>query len=141
LTERFKEEEPMNWLKKESWSPYVGGALIGLLSWVAFLTVAPLGASTSYVRTSGMIGQIFAYDYVKNLPYYIKDKPIIDWQWMFVIGVLIGAFISAKLSGTMFRRFVPVMWEERFGGGRLKRWLFAFAGGAILMFGARMADG
>jgi hypothetical protein len=131
----------MKWFKKESWSPYIGGAIIGLLSWLAFLTVAPLGASTSYVRTSGMIEQLFAADRVKSLPYFIKEAPIIDWQWLFVVGVLIGAFISARLSGTVARRFVPVMWEERFGKSRLKRWLAAFAGGAILMFGARMADG
>jgi uncharacterized protein len=131
----------MDWLKRESWSPYVGGAIIGILSWIAFLTVAPLGASTSYVRTSGMIEQLFASDHVKSLPYYIKDAPIIDWQWMFVIGVLIGAFISARLSGTLYKRFVPVMWEERFSNNRMKRWIFAFVGGVILMFGARMADG
>lgn len=131
----------MEWLKKESWSPYVGGAIIGVLSWIAFLTVAPLGASTSYVRTSGMIEKLFAAEYVKSLPYYIKDAPVIDWQWMFVVGVLAGAFLSAKISGTLADRFVPVMWEERFGGNRLKRWLFAFSGGVVLMFGARMADG
>jgi threonine/homoserine/homoserine lactone efflux protein len=131
----------MHWLRKESWSPYVGGALIGLLSWIAFLTVAPLGASTSYVRTSGMIEKLFAPDYVKQLPYFIKEAPIIDWQWMFVIGVLIGAFLSAWVSRTTSKRFVPVMWEERFGTGRLKRWVSAFSGGVILMFGARMADG
>ncbi len=131
----------MNWLKKESWSPYAGGAIIGLLSWIAFLTIAPLGASTSYVRTSGMIEKFFASDYVGNLPYFIKEKPVIDWQWMFVVGCLIGAFISAKFTGKLANRFVPVMWEERFGPGKLLRWLFAFAGGIILMFGARMADG
>jgi threonine/homoserine/homoserine lactone efflux protein len=131
----------MNWLKKESWSPYVGGAIIGVLSWIAFLTIAPLGASTSYVRTSGMIEKIFAPDYVTNLPYFIKETPKIDWQWMFVIGCLIGAFISAKLSGKLANRFIPAMWEERFGTGKLRRWLFAFVGGIILMFGARMADG
>jgi hypothetical protein len=131
----------MDWLKRESWSPYVGGAIIGLLSWIAFLTVAPLGASTSYVRTSGMIENLFASEHVKNLPYYIKDAPIIDWQWMFVIGVLIGAFLSARLSGTMYKRFVPVMWKERFGNNRGNRWIVAFFGGVILMFGARMADG
>lgn len=131
----------MDWLKKESWSPYVGGAIIGFLSWIAFLTIAPLGASTSYVRTSGMIEKLFAPDYVKSLPYYIKEAPIIDWQWMFVVGVMIGAFLSARLSGTLYKRFVPVMWEERFGSNRLRRWSFAFFGGVILMFGARMADG
>jgi hypothetical protein len=66
---------------------------------------------------------------------------MIDWQWMFVIGVLIGAFISARLSGKLSKRFIPVMWEEKFGGNRWKRWFFAFSGGVILMFGARMADG
>jgi len=131
----------MDWLKRESWSPYIGGAIIGLLSWIAFLTVAPLGASTSYVRTSGMIEKIFAADHVNSLPYYLKELPMIDWQWMFVSGVLIGAFISALLSGTFYRRFVPVMWKERFGDNRWKRWAFAFVGGMILMFGARMADG
>jgi len=131
----------MDWLRRESWSPYIGGAIIGILSWIAFLTVAPLGASTSYVRTSGMIEKLFASDHVNSLPYYLKEVPMIDWQWMFVFGVLIGAFISAWLSGTLYKRFVPVMWQERFGGNRCKRWIFAFVGGVILMFGARMADG
>ncbi len=131
----------MDWLKRESWSPYIGGAIIGVLSWIAFLMVAPLGASTSYVRTSGMIEKLFASEHVKSLLYYLKEVPMIDWQWMFVAGVLIGAFISAWLSGTLYRRFVPVMWKERFGGRPWKRWAVAFVGGVILMFGARMADG
>lgn len=131
----------MRWLKKEFWSPYVVGAVIGVLSWVAFLAIAPLGSSTSYVRTSGMIENLFFSDHVQSLPYFLKDKPIIDWQWMFVVGVLIGAFISAKLSGTSFKAFVPAMWKARFGENRFKRWAAAFFGGAVLMFGARMADG
>jgi hypothetical protein len=31
--------------------------------------------------------------------YYQEVKPEIDWQWMLVIGVVIGAFIAALLSG------------------------------------------
>ncbi len=131
----------MKFLKKESWSPYLGGAVIGLLSWAAFLLVAPLGASTSYVRTAGMIEKFFSPEHVSGLPYFARELPIIDWQWMFVVGVLIGAFISSLLSGTSRARFVPSMWEERFGPGKFKRWIFAFIGGIILMFGARMADG
>jgi threonine/homoserine/homoserine lactone efflux protein len=141
LDENNKEANLMNCLRRKDWSPYIGGAIIGILSWIAFLTVAPLGASTSYVRTSGMIEKLFASDHVNSLPYYLKEVPMIDWQWMFVFGVLIGAFISAWLSGTLYKRFVPVMWQERFGGNRWKRWIFAFVGGVILMFGARMADG
>jgi hypothetical protein len=36
---------------------------------------------------------------------------------------------------------VPPMWEARFGASRAKRGTMAVLGGAVLMFGARLADG
>lgn len=132
----------MNILKKAQWSPYVAGALIGVVSWFSVLTAGKyLGVSTTFVRSIGMIESILAPDRVATLPYFVKEKPIVDWQWMEVLGILIGAFIAAKLSGDFKKRFVPPMWERRFGPSRLKRWGVAFFGGIILMFGARMADG
>ena len=132
----------MNVLKKTSWSPYAAGALIGLVSWFSVLTAGKyLGVSTTFVRTIGMIESLFAPERVVSLPYFIKEKPIIDWQWMEVLGILIGAFLASKLSGDFKRSFLPPMWEKRFGPSRFKRWIVAFSGGIILMFGARMADG
>lgn len=132
----------MNILKKPQWSPYVAGALIGMVSWFAVLTAGKyLGVSTTFVRTAGMIEKIFAPERVTSMPYFREIKPIIDWQWMEVLGILIGAFIAARLSGEFKGRFVPPMWEKRFGPDRFKRWFVAFLGGIILMFGARMADG
>jgi hypothetical protein len=132
----------MNILKKTRWSPYVAGALIGVVSWFSVLTAGKyLGVSTTFVRTAGMIESLFAPERTVALPYFVKEKPIIDWQWMEVLGILIGAFIVAKLSGDFKSRFVPPMWEKRFGSSRIKRWSVAFLGGIILMFGARMADG
>lgn len=132
----------MNILKKPQWSPYVAGALIGVVSWFSVLTAGKyLGVSTTFVRTAGMIESLFAPGRVASMPYFIREKPIIDWQWMEVLGILIGAFIAAKLSGDFKSRFVPPMWEKRFGPSRIKRWFVAFLGGIILMFGARMADG
>lgn len=132
----------MNRFKKPQWSPYASGALIGVVSWFAVLTAGKyLGVSTTFVRTIGMIESLFAPEHVSTLPYFIKEKPIIDWQWMEVLGILIGAFIAARLSGEFKGRFVPTMWEKRFGTDRFKRWFVAFFGGIILMFGARMADG
>jgi hypothetical protein len=132
----------MNIFKKNQWSPYVAGALIGMVSWFAVLTAGKyLGVSTTFVRTIGMIESLFAPEHVATLPYFIKEKPIIDWQWMEVLGILIGAFIAARLSGEFKSKFVPPMWEKRFGPDRFKRWFVAFFGGIILMFGARMADG
>ncbi len=132
----------MDILKKPQWSPYVAGALIGVVSWFSVLTAGKyLGVSTTFVRTAGMIESLFAPERTAALPYFVKEKPIIDWQWMEVLGILIGAFIAAKLSGDFKSRFVPPMWEKRFGPDRFKRWFVAFLGGIILMFGARMADG
>lgn len=132
----------MSALKKVQWSPYVAGALIGVVSWFSVVTAGQyLGVSTTFVRSIGMIESIFAPGRVATLPYFAKEKPVIDWQWMEVLGILIGAFIAAKLSSDFKKRFVPPMWEKRFGPSRLKRWAVAFFGGIILMFGARMADG
>jgi len=95
-----KGEENMNWLRMEQWSPYIVGIGIGILSWAAFLlSDKPIGCSTAYTRTSGMIERLFQGDKVLEKPYYQKFAPVIDWQWMLVIGVVIGAYISAKLSG------------------------------------------
>jgi hypothetical protein len=141
-TSKEKEGQEMNFLKKVQWSPYVAGALIGVVSWFSVLTADKyLGVSTTFVRTIGMVENIFVPDRVAAMPYFMKEKPLIDWQWMEVLGILIGAFISAKCSGDFKRKFVPPMWETRFGPSRLKRWVAAFSGGVILMFGARMADG
>lgn len=132
----------MSALKKVQWSPYVAGALLGLVNWFSVLTAGKyLGVSTTFVRTIGMIESLFTPDRVASLPYFVKEKPLIDWQWMEVLGILIGAFIAAKLSNDFKKRFVPPMWERRFGPSRLKRWVVAFIGGMVLMFGARMADG
>ena len=90
----------MNIFKKSQWSPYVAGALIGVVSWFAVLTAGKyLGVSTTFVRTIGMIESLFVPERVASMPYFVKEKPIIDWQWMEVLGILIGAFIAARLSG------------------------------------------
>ncbi len=132
----------MDFLRRTQWSPYVAGALMGMVSWFSVLTAGKyLGVSTTFVRTSGMIEKIFTPERVATMPYFIKERPLIDWQWMEVLGILIGAFIAAKLSGDFKRSFIPPMWERRFGPSRFKRWIVTFFGGVILMFGARMADG
>ena len=77
----------------------------------------------------------------KQLEYFAKTKPVIDWQWMFVIGILVGSFVAAISSGSFRIQAVPDMWQKRFGGSMVKRGLVAFVGGTIAMFGARLADG
>jgi len=106
----------MNWLQMEQWSPYAVGIGIGMLSWVSFLlSDQGLACSTAFARSAGMIELIFRGKRVQDKPYYRKFAPEIDWGWMLVLGVLIGAFASAQLSGT-FR----LQWGPRTVGSHLR---------------------
>jgi hypothetical protein len=124
------------------WSPYLAGALAGIVFvlsvWIAGKVV---GASTSFVRTAGMIEKQFTPGRVARMDYFVKEDPKIDWQWMFVLGILIGSLVSSTTDHTFEWKALPDMWEARFGPSRVKRGLIAFTGGMVAMFGARLAGG
>lgn len=124
------------------WSPYLAGAFAGLVLVLSvFMTGNYFGASTSFARSAGLIEQIFSAERVARIEYFTKTTPKIDWQWMFVIGILIGSFVAAKISGTYKSQTVPDMWQEKFGSNVALRGTVAFIGGTVAMFGARLADG
>ncbi|MEX0875936.1 MAG: YeeE/YedE thiosulfate transporter family protein [Phycisphaerales bacterium] len=125
-----------------SWSPYLVGALIGVLSWFTFLfSNKPIGASTAYARVSGMIGKAVAPRHTMSLKYFQDNKPKIDWGVMLVIGVIIGAVLAAWTGNELLVRAVPPMWTERFGDEIAPRLIVACLGGALMAFGARLAGG
>ncbi len=125
------------------WSPYLAGGLSGLVGvFSVWFAGQFFGASTSFVRTAGMIEQLFGSERVAQMEYFINVVPQIDWQWMFVVGIFLGALVSAVTSGSFRLQAVPDMWAARFGTHSTgKRAVVAFMGGAVAMFGARMADG
>lgn len=131
------------------WSPYIVGIGIGVLSWVAFALMGKaLGTSTSMVHASGLVCSVFDADHVAGSganAYYAKEitakSPIFDWQMFLVLGVLGGAFVAARLARDVNVERVPELWRWRFGPSRWNRYLWAFLGGVVLIFGARMAGG
>ena len=124
------------------WSPYLVGTAIGALSWFTFLlSDKPLGCSTAYARTSGMIERLFRGSKVDEKEYYKKTVPEIEWQWMLVLGVVIGAFISSALSGTFALEWVPTVFAAAFGYDPLLRVAVALIGGILMGIGARWAGG
>lgn len=125
-----------------AWSPYLVGALIGLLSMATFyFSNKPLSVSTAYARLAGMLGNLFARGHTGNLKFYQDTQPKIEWGVMLVFGMLLGAFIAALTGGEFSPAWVPVLWEQRFGPDVALRLGMAFAGGAILAYGARLAGG
>ncbi len=130
------------------WNPYLAGALTGILAIlsVAVTTIAIdktmyLGASTTFVRAAGYVEQTVIPDNVATNEYLKKNSPKVDWQMMVVIGIFVGALISARLGRSAKLETVPPIWKERFGTSATLRGVGAFIGGMILMFGARLADG
>ncbi|MBU1002673.1 MAG: YeeE/YedE family protein [Proteobacteria bacterium] len=124
------------------WNPYLCGGLSGLLIVLSvWVTGKYFGASTSFVRSAGLIEQLFDPERVGLMDYFTKVTPTIDWQWMFVAGIFAGSYLAAKLIGGFKVQAVPDMWQARFGPGVGKRALMAFFGGILALFGARLAGG
>ena len=132
----------MEFLKEVSWSPYVVGAGIGILSWFSFLiSKNPIACSTTFAKAGGMIERLFRGKKTENKLYYKEIKLSVDWQWMLVIGIVIGSLFSALLSGDFQWEWVPSLWASVFGGSALTRVIVALAGGICIGFGARWAGG
>lgn len=135
-------------MKQENKHVYIAGVLLGLLAIASALATtmllgktAYLGASSTFVRAAGFIERFFSPEATSSLQYYISQKIKLDWQFMLVIGIAVGAFISSKANNTFKIEWIPPIWHERFGDSIAKRGLMAFAGGAVAMYGARLADG
>jgi uncharacterized membrane protein YedE/YeeE len=129
-------------IDKNAWNPYMAGAATGLLAVASVaLTNKYLGASTTFVRGAGMLERLVSPELVASLSYYVKEKPVFDWQFLFVIGIFLGALLAAVLFRDFTWQAVPNSWKEHFGPGFLRRAVTAFGGGIIAMFGARLAGG
>jgi len=134
-------------MRNKTLNPYVAGALIGILLVLSVIVAGKyLGASTTFARGASVIEKSVGIDYSK-FEYFTTKKgkygpgSLPNWQMMYVIGIAMGAFIAAKLSGTFKVKTVPSMWKGKFGSSPLKRGIVAFMGGAIGLIGARLAGG
>ena len=107
----------IEWLVAASGSPYAVGTGIGVLIWVIFLlSDRPLGCSTAYAKTAGMIESAISSRNAIKMAYYGKFSPTIDWQWMLVVGTIIGAAQHIYRAASRFlwsclslKRFLAMM--------------------------------
>ncbi len=129
------------------WSPYILGALTGLLLILSVVVAKQyFGASTTFPRMASVVEATVGVD--TSLQEYFTTKKgkygptsLPNWQLLFHIGILFGAFFAAKFSGTFKIVKVPKIWEESKGASFTKRAIWAFIGGVIAIIGARLAGG
>ncbi|MCL1990791.1 MAG: YeeE/YedE family protein [Defluviitaleaceae bacterium] len=127
---------------------YLLGAALGVLAILSTLATTYLlgrtnflGTSTTFVRAAALIERLFLGETVYESTYYSQIGLRVDWQFMLVIGITIGALISSLSNKTFKIEFIPPIWKERYGNSVAKRGLFAFIGGIFAMYGARLAGG
>lgn len=127
------------------WSPYVVGTGIGVLSTVSIYSIGKtLGTSSTFVHIIGFIEGLLFPEYAHQSLYLQKiclGKALFDWQFALVLGLFIGAKISSTLFQSVQTNRIPPLWGKYFGQSFKKRAFFAFIGGVLILFGARLAGG
>ena len=111
-----------HYLADVAWSPWVGGVLLGLIAIAAWLL------STAAGRNGGLGITTPSAKIVTFLS--TGDITLVDWSVMLVLGILVGSFAAAKLSGE-FRWRVP----------DAQTMLRSAGGGVAMGVGAALAGG
>jgi uncharacterized protein len=141
----------MNWImqqvKKEEWSPYAAGVLLGIVGVLAvWLSNSLLGASGAFENIAGMLGKAIAPKAFDNMYFNFIMPPGITWGLILLVGVFFGGMIGAATSGTLMwgkkgSANSDTQWKRIFGPQTWKRWVIGFFGAILLEFAAGIAGG
>lgn len=131
-------------VRKELWSPYAAGILLGIVGVLAvWLSDSLLGASGAFENLAGMIGQALAPQAFNVMYFNFIMPPAITWGVVLLLGIILGGGLGALTSRTWKLRWNTddAQWKTIFGSQMWKRWLLVFLGAVILEFGAGIAGG
>lgn len=137
----------MNWIikqiRKEEWSPYAAGILLGLVGILTvFLTDNLLGASGAFENIAGMLGKALAPATFDNVYFNFVMPPGTTFVVVLLIGIFFGGTLGALSSGTFkLRTMDDEQWKQAYGKQIWKRWTLLFVGGIILEYAAGIAGG
>ena len=141
-TAPMKKKSVFNRPEKPYVHPYFGGVMLGIVLFLAFfLTGNGLGSSGGTTRIVTFVEDQINPAHVDRTPYLLKmaggDKnPLDDW----IIPVFFGALVGGFTSGLIFGR-AKIETTKGPNVSNRTRWLMAFLGGTIFLYGARMARG
>jgi uncharacterized membrane protein YedE/YeeE len=131
---------------KSNWSWVTGGVTLGIFNILIFLSGNHLGTTTAYAQTTGYITQFFSDTLIPISTWTAGTCAStgtlqVSWQWLLVIGIILGGFIGKLLHGKGAKKTIPDQWTEKFGDRPKLRAAHAFIGGFIMLIGARLAGG
>ena len=120
--------------RDKSW--IIAGAGIAILNaFVFYYADRPIGASTFFPYVADNIFGAVNNDYFKQI-----SKPG-NWEVLFLAGSFLSGIVISLLRKDFKIRMIHDNWERYKGNNYGKRAFWAFCGGFILIFGARMAGG
>ena len=133
----------MDTANKKYWNPYLSGIGLGLTLLASFLIMGRgLGASGAFTSILTSVANLLSSEFVSGNELFnsymitSKGNPAFDWLVFEIIGVFIGAFISA-----LFAKRIKIEIEKGENINNKQRILYAFSGGIIMGFAAKLARG
>jgi len=127
---RFEKQKNYRWL--------IAGVLLAILNTIVFAHYGsdrPIGASTSFPYISDWLTGLTQNDY------FSKIQKSGHWELIFLTGAFLAGLIGSLAKKTFKIKLVHENWEKYRGTSKTQRAVWAFIGGFILIFGARMAGG
>ena len=124
--------------KSKNYRWLVAGVALAILNVFVFSkhgSNRPIGASTSYPYLGDLLTGITQNEYFPKI-----EKPG-RWELIFLTGAFLAGLIFSLAKKTFRFQLIHDNWKKYKGNSKVKRGVWAFVGGFILIFGARMAGG
>jgi len=144
----------------KEWNWFQAGVALAASFLLAVILVKPIGVSTQFVILDGIIAKAINPEWVqpdatsksgyKSPNAYLNKsggkyaqniaRPL-NYSFIFVIAMLFGGWVAriTRKEKTLYQ--IPEIHAARFGQTPLLRYLLAFFGGVIVLWGARLAGG
>ncbi len=150
----------MNCFLQKTWGWKTSGVALALSFLLAVFLVKPIGVSTQFVILDGIIWDAVSPELVVESPEsksgYASPNAYLNksggkyakhiaspanYSFIFVLAMLVGGFIAARLSNNDETDRYYGNYVSPYDSLTAKRFLAAFIGGILVLFGARLAGG
>ncbi len=113
----------------------VGLAILVAIVFLSSTTDRVVGASSTYPYLAGLVSGLTDH------PYFQKVAKSGNWELVFLSGAFLAGLVFSLLKKEFRISMIHTHWIKYKGHTPVKRAVWSFIGGFLLLFGARMAGG